>query len=143
MYQYGGDAAAAVTQRIPPNPLKILLVDNELDQLMTLKKILWARRHDPFPVFNLDQARMALTAWGPHIVIVSADLPWNHGWELVRSMRQEEKTANIPLIAMSHQAKGDVLEKYFRAGVNGFLTKPLEEGTIQKRVESVIREFYL
>ncbi len=143
IYQYSGDSTSPAAKRIPPNPVRILLVDNELDQLMRLKKILWARRHDPFPVFNMDQARLVLTSWKPHLVMVSADLPWNHGWELVRSMRQDEKTAAIPLIAMSHQAKGELIEKYFNAGVNGFLGKPLEEGTIQKRVELVIREFYL
>jgi hypothetical protein len=44
---------------------------------------------------------------------------------------------------MSQLTTGETVEKCFGLGANGFLRKPLEEQHVVKRVDMVLREFYL
>lgn len=143
VYQYGGNRESAVRKRTPPDPIKILMVEDELDEVLKLKKILRARRHDPFAAYNLNQAALGAQTWGPHVIMISADLPWDTGWEFLQGLRSDASASNLPVLIMSRQATGQAVEKCFGLGANGFLTKPLEEFQVVKRLDMVVREFYL
>src|SRR5262249_1768011 len=129
--------------RTLPSPVRILIVEDELAELLKLKKILFARRHLPLPVFSASQALLCTAAWKPHVILASADLAWNSGWDLLKGLRGDEKASTIPVIMMSQQSAGESVERCFGLGGNGFLGKPLEEPQIVKRLDLVLREFYL
>jgi len=44
---------------------------------------------------------------------------------------------------MSHETTGEIIQRSFKIGANGFLRKPLDAQQVLKRVEMVLREFYL
>ncbi len=142
-YQYSPSGMVHVVARTLPNPVKILLIEDDLPELMRLKKILWTQHHDPFPVYTPAQAALCITTWRPHVIVTSADLPWNAGWDLLKAVRNDPKASQIPVVLMSQQTTGDTIEKCFGLGANGFLRKPLEEQQVTKRLDMVLREFYL
>lgn len=143
VYEYQNQATAAGAKRAFPNPTHILIVEHELDEVARVKRILFARRHVPLTVYNQNQASLCMASWGAHLVLLSADLPWENGWELLASLRSEAKFSSVPIIAMSRETTGEMIQKSFRMGANGFLRKPLEDPQVVKRVEMVLREFYL
>jgi class 3 adenylate cyclase len=142
-YQYTGKQHVKVAPRSLPNPVKVLVVEDDLTELLKLRKILWARRHDPLPVYTAAQAQLCSTAWKPHVILVSADLSWNAGWDLVKTFRADQAVSKTPIIILSGQSAGEAVERCFGLGANGFLQKPLEEQQIGKRLDAVLREFYL
>jgi CheY-like chemotaxis protein len=142
-YQYTGSAEAQVAPRVLPNPLKVLLVEDDLTDLMKLRKLLWARRQEPLCAYTASQAALCTMAWKPHVILASADLGWEAGWELLKALRSDARASSIPVIMMSQQTMGETVEKCFGLGANGFLKKPLEEQQVTKRVDMVLREFYL
>jgi class 3 adenylate cyclase/CheY-like chemotaxis protein len=143
VYQYSGGSAATVARRALPDPVKVLIVEQELDEILKLKKTLWARQHEAFPVYTQNQAALCAMTWEPHVILLSADLPWDSGWELLQTFRAESRFSSIPIVVMSSVSTGQAIEKAFTKGGNGFLRKPLDEQQILKRVEIALREFYL
>ncbi len=143
MYQYSGSTETASAPRVLPHPLKVLIVEDDLTDMMKLRKLLWSRRQEPLPAFNSQQAALCTSVWKPHVILVSADLGWNAGWELLKALRADAQVSNTPVIMMSQQTTGEMVEKSFGWGANGFLRKPLEDQQVAKRVDMVLREFYL
>ena len=108
-----------------------------------MKKAFFGNRFDGFTVFNQSQANLAIDTWSPDMVMVSLDLPWKTGWDLLGNLRSNSKFSHVPIVVMSHQTTGEIIQRSFNVGANGFLRKPLDEQQILKRTEMVLREFYL
>ncbi len=144
VFEYAMQGATGVTAlRKMPEPARILLVEPELDEINRLKKTLFGSRFEVFTVFTQNQATLAVTAWAPHLIISSLDLDWKTGWEFLSTLRTDARMSETPVIAMSSQTSGETIQKALKIGANGFLRKPLDQQQIQKRVEIVMREFYL
>jgi len=143
IYEYKTSATASAAPRQIPDPARVLIVEQELDEITQLKKTFFGRRHDALSVYTQNQAALCIGVWKPHLVLISADLPWNTGWELLTGLRADATMSAIPIITMSRQTTGDAIQKCFKMGANGFLRKPLDGQQILKRVELVMREFYL
>jgi class 3 adenylate cyclase/CheY-like chemotaxis protein len=144
VYAYAAQGSAGKNQaRQLPEPARVLIVEPELGEIAKLKKVLFGNRFDGFTVFNQNQATLAASHWTPHLVLLSLDLPWQTGWEFLTHLRAEAKMSTVPIIALSNQTTGEIIQKSFKIGANGFLRKPLDEQQILKRIEMVLREFYL
>jgi class 3 adenylate cyclase/CheY-like chemotaxis protein len=143
VYEYRGSDASAAAQRRLPESVRVLIVEQELDDLIKLRKVLWSRQHDAMPVFSPYQATLAVQTWKPHLILLSVDLPWDAGWEMLRDFRLQDAMSSIPILVLSGQSTGQSIERAFNKGGNGFLGKPLDEKQILKRVEMALREFYL
>jgi DNA-binding response OmpR family regulator len=141
-YAVGGHAAAAHAGKLP-EPVRVLAIEPELNEIAKLKKTLSGNRFDVFTVFNQNQAALAIGSWTPHLVMLSLDLPWKTGWEFLTSLRSDARMSRTPVVALSQQSTGDIIQKSLKIGANGFLRKPLDGQQILKRVEMVLREFYL
>lgn len=134
-----GDAAS----RKMPDLVKILVVDDELDDVSRLRRALSLRRHDTWVMHSTAQAQEALGIWKPHAVLLSLDLPWDSGWTALGQWRSESKWSSIPILCLSHHTQGDFLQRAFKLGANAFIRKPVEDHQALKRLDVVLREFYL
>jgi class 3 adenylate cyclase/CheY-like chemotaxis protein len=143
VYEYRDQAGAVEAKRSLPDPAHVLVVEHELDEVSRLKKVLFGRRHESLTAYTQNQAALCLAKWNTHLVLLSMDLAWETGWELLTGIRSDERLSGIPVITMSRQTTGDVVQKAFRMGSNGFLRKPLEDQQVIKRIDLVLREFYL
>ena len=67
----------------------------------------------------IEQARKAL----PDLVLVDLEMPVLDGWQLVRALRQDSRTSDLPAIAMT--VWDDVsIERAISAGFSTMLRKP-------------------
>jgi class 3 adenylate cyclase len=144
VFEFAAQGATAVQAlRKMPEPARILIVEPEIDEINKLKKTLFGSRFEMFSVFSHKQATLAMGSWSPHLVISSLDMDWKSGWELLSSVREDAKMSETPIIVMSSQTSGETIQRSMKIGANGFLRKPLDVQQITKRVEIVMREFYL
>lgn len=58
------------------------------------------------------------------IILVDLHLPDRAGVELIRTIRQEEKFRNLPLIGIAEEYVFEDVESSYEAGANLFLIKP-------------------
>ena len=139
-----GPQAGRVTSR----PLRILLAeDNPVNQLVA-SRILEKRGHVVVVVNNGREAVEALEpgATAPfQVVLMDVQMPEMDGLDATAAIRAREKSSggHIPIVAMTaHAMEGD-RDRCLKAGMDGYVIKPVEAGRLVESVESENRGFDL
>jgi CheY-like chemotaxis protein len=68
----------------------------------------------------LDKSRELL----PDIILMDLALPKMDGWEATRRLKADERTAHIPIVALTGHALAGHAEGARQAGCDAFVTKP-------------------
>ena len=68
----------------------------------------------------LDQAFTLM----PDLILMDLSLPGMDGWEATRQLKADERTRNIPVVALTGHALAGASEGAKRAGCDSFVTKP-------------------
>ncbi|MBI1221138.1 MAG: response regulator [Bacteroidetes bacterium] len=75
----------------------------------------------------------------PEIIITDLMMPELDGYQMVRSIRNDEKAAHIPVIMLTTvDTEFNELEGY-RSGVDAYLLKPFTKEQLEVRIENLIR----
>ena len=106
--------------------MKILLVeDNELNRDMLSRRLI----KKGFTVVNAVNGKEGIDKSineNPDIILMDLSLPIINGWDATREIKANEKTAQIPIIALTaHAMKGDK-DKALQAGCDDYDTKPVD-----------------
>jgi bacterioferritin len=64
------------------------------------------------------------TARPPDVVVMDLSLPQMDGWEAVRRLKADQRTARIPVLALTGHVLADFSRRAQESGFDGFLTKP-------------------
>ena len=95
-----------------------------------------------YSVVETEDAEQALEKLGaiiPEIMLVDWMLPGMEGPELVRRIRKDELTQNIPVIMLT--ARGDEADKLrgFDTGIDDYVTKPFSPKELLARMKALLR----
>jgi CheY-like chemotaxis protein len=60
----------------------------------------------------------------PDLILMDLSLPGMDGWEATRRLKADERTKNIPVVALTGHALAGASEGAKRAGCDSFVTKP-------------------
>ena len=118
---------------------EILLVeDNELN-LELAQYLLEESGHAVAVARSADEARAALSAGLPAIVLMDMDLPGTDGLTLVAELRRDPRTAALRIVALTaHAMRGD-RERFLAGGCSGYIAKPISPGSFVSEVEGLLR----
>ena len=71
-------------------------------------------------------------------VLTDLEMPRLNGYELVESVRRRSETAELPVIVMTTRARQEHMNLAFELGANDYLTKPVDETKLVKRLEEYL-----
>ena len=72
------------------------------------------------------------------LVLMDISLPGIDGMETTRRMRRNEKTAHIPIIAVTaHAVKGE-METILSSGVSRLIIKPIDESLLLSTIKNLL-----
>jgi CheY-like chemotaxis protein len=60
----------------------------------------------------------------PDLILMDLSLPGMDGWEATRLLKADERTKNIPVVALTGHALAGASEGAKKAGCDSFVTKP-------------------
>ncbi len=83
---------------------------------------------------NAAAAVAAIQQQRPQLIVTSLDLPDRPGEELVRELRREPRTREIPIVALT-RGSPEEHARAVRAGATDVLTRPLAHETLVQAVE--------
>jgi two-component system cell cycle response regulator DivK len=105
---------------------QILVVEDNAKNMTLLRDVLRATGYRTLEASTAGRALMLATEHGPSLVLMDIRLPDMDGLEALRRLRLDERTASIPVLAITAQAmKGD-RERFEEAGFDGYLSKPVD-----------------
>ena len=82
-----------------------------------------------------------LRAWSkpyPHLVLIDLSLPDCHGTDVVRTLKQDPRTRDIPVVALSASVMAADKERAAQAGCAEFIEKPVTPDTVIAVVRRVL-----
>jgi two-component system, cell cycle response regulator DivK len=114
---------------------QILVVEDNEKNMKLLRDVLQAAGYRTLEASTGGQALMLANEHRPALVLMDIRLPDMDGVEALGRLRMGERTASIPVLAVTAQAmKGDS-ERFKAAGFDGYLSKPLDIDELLVTVE--------
>lgn len=117
----------------------VLLVDDSID----VHRLLQARlRHEQLdfvgttkPVEAVELARQKR----PSTILLDLDMPGMDGFEVLRAIKDEPLTNNIPVIVLSGKAGSEDKVTAFDLGATDYVTKPFDLAELRARLRATLR----
>jgi CheY-like chemotaxis protein len=120
------------------SPQSILVVDDNPSNLKLFTYLLAVPGYVVATAGNAEQALETLGRITPHLIIMDLQLPDVDGLTLTRQLKADPKLKDIPIVAVTASAmKGDE-EKAWAAGVDGYMSKPVEKRAFRAMVASYL-----
>ena len=116
--------------------IKILVVEDDPDLLDLTSYVL---RRDRFVVVEARDGTEALRRWGaddPDLVLLDLGLPGMDGFEVLRQIREREKT---PVLVLTGRTESRDMMRTFSLGTDDFLAKPFEFRELTARIRAILR----
>jgi signal transduction histidine kinase/CheY-like chemotaxis protein/tetratricopeptide (TPR) repeat protein len=118
---------------------RILLAEDGLVNQQVARELLQSRGHQVVVVSNGREAIEAVQRESFDLVLMDVQMPEMDGFEATAAIRQREQTTggHLQIIAMTaHALKGD-RERCLKAGMDDYLSKPIQAKTLYEMVEGV------
>lgn len=118
---------------------KILIADDEKQDRKELGEHLTRRGYQVKAVDDGLEALKSIRDDPPHLLISDVDMPYINGFELVRRLRHDHRTARLPIVMLStRRAHQDILTAYAE-GADEYIPKPVEMAIVEAKIEALLR----
>ena len=74
----------------------------------------------------------------PDIIIMDLSLPVMDGWEATRRLKADQRTASIPVVALTGHALAGISEGAKKAGCDAFVTKPCLPEDLVREIKKIL-----
>ena len=132
-------ARSAIARHVPPpvRPLKVLVAEDNIVNQRVARGLLARRGHMVTVVANGRMAVDALAGGGFDLVLMDIQMPEMDGFEATAEIRRLEREtgAHTRIIAMTAHAMSGDCDRCLRAGMDGYLSKPLEPQLLWSVIE--------
>ena len=118
---------------------RILLVEDNLLNRLLIHDILALRGHEVFEASTVDEARRALDAETPDLLLLDVPIPGGGGAAVLRDVRARPGLADLPIVAVTSLAMPGDRERLLGIGFQGYLSKPIDTRTFGTTIESFLR----
>jgi diguanylate cyclase (GGDEF)-like protein len=123
----------------PKNKERILIVDDEKMNLKVLADLL-KKDYSPILARNGEQAlQHALGATPPDLILLDVIMPEMGGHEVIKILKNSEKTKNIPVIFVTALSSIEDEEHGLRLGAVDYITKPFSPPIVKMRIRNHLR----
>ena len=117
---------------------KILLVeDNEMNRDMLSRRLLRNNFEVVMAVNGQEGVDMAKSE-RPDLILMDMSLPVMDGWAATRTIKANESTKSIPVIALTAHAMESDREQALQAGCDDFDTKPIELPRLLGKIQALL-----
>ena len=103
---------------------RVLLVDDYSEVREMFSEYLQNQGFDVIEATNGIEALQRSVELMPDVILMDLSLPLMDGWEATRRLKSDQRTAGIPVVALTSHAFAGVSEGAKRAGCAAFVTKP-------------------
>ncbi|MDY3330977.1 MAG: phosphate regulon transcriptional regulator PhoB [Pelistega sp.] len=117
----------------------ILVVEDEpaIQELIAVN--LTFAGHKVLRAMDAEQAKIIINAELPDLILLDWMLPTTSGLSLARTLRQDERTRDIPIIMLTAKSTEDDKIEGLESGADDYITKPFSPKELLARIKAVLR----
>jgi signal transduction histidine kinase/ligand-binding sensor domain-containing protein/ActR/RegA family two-component response regulator len=123
-----------------PGRLAILVAEDNVINQRLVARLLQKWGHAVTIVSSGDQAVESTAREAFDLVLMDVQMPGMDGFEATRAIRTRERAGEprLPIVAITaHAMKGD-RERCLEAGMDGYLSKPIEPAEMQRTIQALV-----
>lgn len=124
--------------RLPQVNPKILLVDDDRNFRYLQMEHLRVMKADIIEAENGEEAVVMMAGIRPHLIITDIKMPIMDGLELLKIVRGNSHTKDIPVIVVSGEYGMEIRDTVFKLGADDFVTKKIDKIDFLPRVRRFI-----
>ena len=121
--------------------LKVLVCDDERHIVRLIQVNLERAGYQVVTAFDGKEGLEKVGSEKPNIVVLDVMMPYMDGFEVLKSIRREPETVDLPVIMLTAKAQDrDVFEGY-HSGADMYLTKPFNPRELVTFVERIAKGY--
>ncbi len=116
--------------------MKILIIEDDLEQQRELKRLLTASGYDVFVAQNFTSLLEEIVHTKPNLILMDINLPGINGESLLKELR---RTMDVPVIMVTskNNEADEVLSMSY--GADDYITKPYNPTILLLRIEAILK----
>jgi DNA-binding response OmpR family regulator len=122
-------------------PKRILIIEDETD----IREMLSLRlKKEKFEVLEASEGMTGLKKALeelPDLVLLDLMLPFTSGLDILRKLRENRKTAQVPIIIVSAKGEESDIVVGLELGADDYVTKPFNMAILLARINALLRRF--
>jgi two-component system, cell cycle response regulator DivK len=103
----------------------VLIAEDNEKNMKLFRDVLQASGYETLEATTGEQAIELATQHAPDLVLMDIQLAGMDGLTALRRLREDERTASIPVVALTAQAMTGDRERCLEAGFDGYMSKPV------------------
>lgn len=117
--------------------MKILVIEDQPAELKLARHVLKAAGHDVNAIYAAEHACASIKADRPEIILLDMVLPGMDGMALVRRLKADPVTHDIPIVAVTSYPEKYTRNDALEAGCDAYLVKPISTRTLSGQLSEV------
>ena len=105
---------------------QVLVVEDNERNMKLFRDVLESSGYRTLEATTGERAVELVVEHCPDLVLMDIQLPDIDGVEALGRLRAEERTASVPVLALTAQAMDGDRERFLAAGFDGYLSKPVD-----------------
>ena len=130
------DLAAVPEDESAKDRRRLLIIEDEPDLRSYLTRLFSKDGYAVEAVGDAESALTALDSSAPDLVITDVMLPRQSGFDLLVTLRQDERMARLPVVVLTARVDAESAVEAFAAGADDFVAKPFNSAELLARVRA-------
>ena len=118
---------------------KVLYIEDNIDNMTLVQRVLEIEGFEVIPAETGKDGVSKAIKTLPDIIITDINLPDIDGYEVTDMLKNDKKTAHIPVIAMTANVMKKDREHVFKAGCDGYISKPIDVDELPGQIETFLK----
>lgn len=119
---------------------KAFVVDDDPNIVELFKHILEKENIEVFTAFDGEEALEKISAAKPDIIVLDLMLPKQGGFQVLKSLQQNENTKNVPVLVITGKFADGTTYDFVKSqsNVRGFYSKPIDPAVFAMDVKKIL-----
>jgi CheY-like chemotaxis protein len=116
----------------------VLIADDDEDVLALVRATIERSGHEVMAVADGAAALSAMAERRPDLAVLDIAMPELDGLEVLRRLRADDETRDLPVILLTAQAQAADVERGFATGASAYVRKPFSPRDLATRVDDLL-----
>ncbi len=117
---------------------QILIIEDNFDNMILIKMILERENFAVSSSKNGEEGLQLARSSSPDLIVLDLDLPVIDGWEVLKELKADPATQNIPVIIVTAHLLPGENDRVIAAGGSGYVCKPFRVTELVDEIKGIM-----